>query len=164
MSQLPFRLRVLHALSASLEEINPTNGYQHDMRGAVKRGRIIFGPKDPLPMISILEAPIPLEVMRATGENVASAGGWELLIQGFVKDDFDHPTDPAHHLMAEVKAQLVKEKQRDRGRNAFGLNGRVAEMFIGQGSVRPADEANAKAFFWLTLTLIVGEYLDDPYK
>lgn len=162
--RVPFRLKVLRALSSSLEEINPINGYEHDMRGAVKRGRLTFGPKDPLPMISILEAPIPLEVSRTRGDNVSSAGPWELLIQGFVKDDFDHPSDPAHHLMAEVKAHLVKEKQRERGHNALSMQGRIADMYIGQGSVRPPDEVSNKAFFWLTLTLHIGEYLDDPYK
>ena len=159
----PFRLRVLKALSASLEEVNPTNGYQHDMRNRVFRGRIIYGPKDPLPMISILEAPIPLETLIARGAQHSSAGPWELLVQGFVKDDFQHPSDPAHHLMAEVKAQLTKEKRRDRGHNALGMSGRVAEMLIGQGSVRPPDEATDKAFFWLTVTLVVGEDLSDPY-
>lgn len=159
----PFRLRVLKALSTSIEGVNPTNGYQHDLRNAVFRGRIIFGPRDPLPMISILEAPIPLEVVRTRGENIKSTGPWELLIQGFVKDDHQNPTDPAHHLMAEVKSILVKEKRRDRGHNIFGLGARVAEMYIGQGSVRPPDEASDKAFFWLTLTLVIGEDLEDPY-
>ena len=160
----PFRLRVLKALSAAIENVNPDNGFQHDLRNAVFRGRILYDKDDPLPMISILEAPIPKDPIVTRGENVASAGQWELLIQGFCKDDRLNPTDPAHHLMAEVKAILVREKQRDRGNNSLGMGGRVAEMYIGQGSVRPPDEANDKAFFWLTLTLIIGEYLDDPYK
>lgn len=162
--RMPFRLRVLKALSACLETVNPPNGYQFDMRGRVFRGRIRYGDNDPIPMISILEAPIPLDVVQSRGANSSSTGVWELLVQGFVPDDSVNPTDPAHHLMAEVKSVLAKEKIRDRGHNMLGLSGRVVEMEIGQGSVRPPDEATDKAFFWLTLSLRIGEDLLDPYK
>lgn len=166
MSKEPFRLRVLKALTVTLEGVNPDNGYEHDMRKAVFRGRVRYGPKDPLPMLSILEAPIPLDVIQSRGANPNSSGPWELLIQGFVKDDSKNPSDPAHHLMAEVKAVLALEKLRrnDRQPDMFGLGGRVLEMQIGQGSVRPPDEVSDKAFFWLTLTLRIAETLDKPYE
>ena len=127
------------------------------------RGRIKYDDGDKLPFASILEAPIPLEVVQSRGDNDKSTGGWELLIQGFVDDDKRHPTDPAHHLMAEVKAVLVKDKRADRAKNMLGMRGRVFEMYIGQGAVRPPDEASDKAFFWLTLTLNMAEDLADPY-
>lgn len=161
--RLPFRLRVLRALTSLLEGVTPEAGYKHDLRGVVFRGRDTFGPEDPLPMISILEAPIPLETLISRNTNSASAGEWELLIQGFTPDDPLNPTDPGHHLMAEVKSVLAKEKQKDRGRNLLNQGNRVMEIRIGQGSVRPADEASDKAFFWLTLTLKMGEELADPY-
>ncbi|MEN3144652.1 hypothetical protein ABDF71_21920 [Ochrobactrum sp. WV_118_8] len=166
MSIDPFRLRVLKALTQTLEEVNLDNGYAHDMRKAVFRGRVRYGPRDPIPMLSILEAPIPLDVIQSRGANPNSSGPWELLIQGFVKDDPKNPSDPAHHLMAEVKAVLALEKLRrnDREPNIFGLGGRVMEMQIGQGSVRPPDEVSDKAFFWLTLTLRIAETLDKPYE
>lgn len=166
MSKEPFRLRVLKALTVTLEGVNPDNGYENDMRNAVFRGRVRYGPKDPIPMISILEAPIPLDVIQSRGANPNSSGSWELLIQGFVKDDPKNPSDPAHHLMAEVKAVLALEKLRrnDRQPNMLGLEGRVMEMQIGQGSVRPPDEVSDKAFFWLTLTLRLAETLDKPYE
>lgn len=162
--RLPFRLRVLHNLTSLLETVNPSNGFQYDVRGCVFRGRDTFGPQDPLPMVSILEAPIPLETILSRNTNAASSGDWELLIQGFVPDDPLNPTDPAHHLMAEVKSVLVAEKQKNRGRDMLGMGNRIMEMKIGQGTVRPADEATDKAFFWLTLTLKMGEDLSDPYQ
>ncbi|MBK3745541.1 hypothetical protein G3A39_41000 [Paraburkholderia aspalathi] len=164
MNETPFRLRVLHGLTKVLEGVNPDNGFQFDMRNSVFRGRVKYGPKDPIPMISILEAPIPLDVLRSKGENPNSTGEWELLIQGFVKDDFVNPSDPAHHLMAEVKAALAAEKRRDNIYNMLGMEGRVVEMYIGQGTVRPPDDATDKAFFWLTLTLKLVEFLTEPYR
>lgn len=159
----PFRLRVLKSLSAVLEQVNPDNGYHFDLRAKSFRGRVRFGPKDPIPMVSILEAPIPAEVSESRGDNGKSAGPWELLIQGFADDDRENPSDAAHHMMAEVKSILVKEKQRENGTNMLGMNGRVYEMRIGQGSVRPPEDPTTEAFFWLTLTLKLAEDLENPY-
>jgi len=163
VQRVPFRLMIMRALSSTLEQVNPTNGFTYDMRGRVFRGRVRYGETDPIPMISILEAPIPIEVVHAKGDANKSNGNWELLVQGFVEDDKLNPTDPAHHLMAEVKMALTKDKANNRATNILGMNGAVYEMFIGQGAVRPPDEASDKAFFWLTLTLRLAEDLDNPY-
>lgn len=160
---VPFRLRVLKALTLLIEGVNPDNGYHHDLRGNVFRGRVRFGQDDPATMVSILEAPIPQEPIEARGAKAASSGLWELLIQGFVDEDRQNPSDPAHHLMAEVKSALVKDKIATRGSNILGMDGRVMEMSIGQGTVRPADDPTTEAFFWLTLTLRIAENLENPY-
>lgn len=162
MAERPFRLRVLDALTATLETIPDGNG--GDMTGAVFRGRLIYGDQEPLPMISILEPPIPVEVLMKNGDIEHSTGLWELLIQGFVRDDPYNPTDPAHILMAEAKKALVAEKRRDRGNNAFGMKGRVVEVHIGQGTARPPDEVSDRGFFWLLLSLRLVENLADPYE
>lgn len=159
----PFRLRVLMALTALLQTITPANGFQFDFSDSVFRGRTKFGPNDPLPMLSILEAPIPLDQLDSAPEYGFSSARWELLIQGFCSDDIDNPTDPAHRLMAEVKQVLIEDRQKDRGHNILGMGGRVAQMSIGQGAVRPADEASDKGFFWLTVTLHIVEDLSKPY-
>lgn len=156
----PFRLRVLKALTKALEEVE-FDGVT--MEGRTFRGQLVYGDDEPLPMYSILEPPIPLDVLFSKGDKAHSTGLWELLIQGFVPDDPTHPTDPAHYLMALTKARLVREKRRDRGNNILGMGGRVMEMFIGQGSVRPADEVSARAYFWLTLTLRMAENLEDAF-
>lgn len=159
----PFRLRVLKALSTALEEINPDNGYKHDLRGNVFRGRDIFGEDDPLPMVSILEAIDEKKMLPTPEAGSAQAGPWELLIQGFIDDDFEHPTDPAHGLMAEVKKRLIQERVRDRQYNILGMGGKVTELRLSHGVVRPPDEVSAKAYFWLRLTLVMVENLLDPY-
>jgi hypothetical protein len=163
VKRIPFRLRVLKSLSILIEQVNPDNGCHFDLRGKVFRGRVRFDKDDPIPMVSILEAPIPAEVSQSRGSNPKSTGNWELLIQGFADDDRANPSDAAHHMMAEVKAILAKEKQRENGNDMLGTGGRVFEMQIGQGSVRPPDDPTNEAFFWLTLTLKLAEDLEEPY-
>lgn len=172
-----FRLRVLKALGAVIKTVTPANGYYLDLgdytdeagRTAprVFRGRDIFGFTDPLPMISILENPRPLGQSNAPGEGSGNAGDWEIMIQGFVQDDAENPTDPAHHLAAEVVVALARAKG-DR-QNLLGLgNGRtgscVTKMRIGAPVVRPADDATSSvAFFFLLVTLSLAEDLENPF-
>ena len=161
--RIPFRLKVLRAMTDAIAAISPANGNIHDLSdGKVRRGIIVFGEDDKPPLVTILEAPIPADVLQSGGPNPNSTGLWELLVQGFVKGGPDHPSDMAHILMAEVKAALVKEKRRDQGFDILGMKGRVTEMYIGQGSVRPED-GTSTTFFWLTLTLRLVENLEDPY-
>lgn len=159
----PFRLRVLKALSSVLEEVNPTNGYTFDLRGRVFRGRDMFGDGDPVPMVSILEAIDEKAQIPSPESGGHSTGPWELLIQGFLDDDLNHPTDPGHLLMAQVKKRLVEERVRDRQRNILGMGGKVTELRLSHGVVRPPDEVSAKAYFWLRLTLVLVENLTDPF-
>jgi hypothetical protein len=160
---IPFRLRVLRSLTSIIEQVNPTKGQHFDLRGAVFRGRARFGDDDPTPMVSILEAPIPQGSSQSKGDNTKVISEWELLIQGWSDDDRRNPSDAAHHLMAEVKSVLVREKKKDRGNNLLGMGGRVVEMYVGQGTVRPPDDPVSEAFFWLTLTLRLAEDLEQPY-
>jgi hypothetical protein len=159
----PFRLRVLQSLTTVLEGITPANGYTHDLTGRVFRGRDIFGEDDPVPMVCILEAVEEKPQLASPQSSGESAGPWELQIQGFVEDDRMNPTDPAHRLMAEVKKRLIEERTRERQRNILGMGGRITELKISHGVVRPADEISGKAYFWLRLTLGLVENLLDPY-
>jgi hypothetical protein len=164
----PIRLRVLMAMTTALSEISPGEGYAHDLRGRVFRGRRVFGTTDPVPMISILEAPIPLDQLPNPADGTDQKGQWELVVQGFVDDDRLNPTDPAHLLMAEVKQRLAQEKAKanwDRPEDGiFGLGRDVTDMYIGAGVVRPPDELSEKAFFWLQVTLAIVEDMADPYE
>lgn len=163
----PTRLRIQKAMQAALEEVNPDEGYEHDLRGRVFRGRNRFGHADPIPMVSILEAPIPLDQLTSPEDSSYHSGGWELVVQGFVEDDKQNPTDPAHRLMAEVKKRLAVERRKaawDRPEQGiFGLGQIVTKLYMGTGVVRPPDEVSEKAYFWLTVTLDIAEDLADPY-
>lgn len=176
----PFRLRLQMALAGALSSISIADGYHFDLADKVFRGRDLFGDEsDPLPMISILEPPLPLEQLRSPPLAVESSGDYDLLIQGFVKDNPTHPTDPAHLLMADVKRRLAVEKARQIPNSGgtgdpFGMgrgqivNGKpvnsVTEIRIGPGVVRPPEHGvSTKAFFWLGLTLKIVEDISQPF-
>lgn len=163
----PYRLKVQKAISAALKEITPANGYLHDLSDAVFRGRNIFGDNDPLPMVSVLEAPIQPDAPRLPDGGAAQNATWELVIQGFVEDDKFNPTDPAHRLLADVKKRLAMEAKAyvpGTGYNTFGMKGKLGKLTIGTGVVRPPDEFSSKAYFWLTINLGLIEDMDDPYS
>lgn len=174
----PFRLRVLKALSAALAEIEPATDqvYVNDLtpdgeKERVIRGRLAFGSDDPLPMLSIIEPPLAIDQLPQPKDDGGSNGEWELVIQGWVEDDHDHPTDPAHVLMADVKARLaaLKEAQekarRKTGNSAYLLGEKgVTSLQIGAGVVRPADEISSKAYFWLNIVFGVAENASNPYE
>lgn len=163
MSEYPIRLRIQRALVAALEEITVANGYQHDLTDSVFRGRATYGDSAPLPMVSILE-PIDEDEQTPTPQaGPVNKGQWTLLIQGFVQDDFDNPTDPAHNLLADVKKRLIMERIRDQQYDILGLGDYVMDIEIGPGVVRPPDEVSAKAYFWLRLRLSVVENLENPF-
>jgi len=173
----PTRLRILKNLTAIIEAIRPEDsnsqatGYTVSLQNAVFRGRNIFGDSDPLPMVAILENPIPPDQIPSPPENPARHGDWDLAIQGFCKDDRIHPTDPAYALAADVVMALSRERTRavqemkTKGRVINPLFGEkaVTGFQIGVPIVRPPDETSAKAYFWLTITLNVAENLEKPY-
>lgn len=163
----PIRLEIQKRLSDAIQEITIANGYLHDLAGAVWRGRNVFGDETPVPAISILEAPIPIDQLPSAKDNENLAGPWELVIQGWVKDDRQNPTDPAHILLADVKRRLALERVkasafRDED-GILGLGRSVTALYIGPGVVRPPDEISSKAYFWLTITLDIAENMAEPY-
>lgn len=171
----PIRLAVQIGLAECLETITHENDYRHDLTGAVYRGRAFFGEEAPLPMVSILEAPIPPDQDSNPVGATTGHGPIEYVIQGFVQDqDKKNPTDAAHYLMAEVKQALAVEVAKinpARGRgvalepNPFGLGGDIIESVdVGPGVVRPADDSvSSVAYFWLTLRIKVIEDWYNPF-
>ncbi|WP_242137020.1 hypothetical protein [Sphingomonas sp. TREG-RG-20F-R18-01] len=175
----PFKLRVLYALTDVLKTITPAAGYTFDMsdvdRGdgvsvpRVYRGRLWFGDDDPIPMISVVEGVAPGELVEEPPEDTPTAEyDWNLLIQGFVDDDPQHPTDPAYRLMADVRRRLVLERRRTVGmgdKAILGFSGganNILDLRIRPGVVRPADDVSAKAYFWCNLILRITDNAAKP--
>lgn len=158
-----FRLQVLKNLTTCLEGITIAGGYQHDLAGKVFRGRAIFGEGDPIPMVSILEVPIPLDQGDPADLKGYAHGPWALMIQGFVDDDRANPTDPAHNLMADVKKRLAIEARKAvDDYTALGFDA-IERIILGPGVVRPADEVSSKAYFYMGLTIQMSEDLMNPF-
>lgn len=163
----PRRLRILKAITTALQEIKPANAFVLDLSGpgAVSRGRAIYGEGDPLPMVSILEPPLPPDRFRDPTESSATAGLWEMVIQGFVQDDKANPTDPAHILAADLLKRLAQEKLKENGAPyAFGFQC-IRRLVIGPPVVRPPDNViSAKAYCWISLQIDLAEKLTTPYE
>lgn len=173
----PFRLRVLKALTERLKDITPANGFNSDLSdftaadgltsARVIRGRDSFGDSDELPFVSILEDFRPDDQKQGGPETTGGVGvgEWRLLIQGFVKDDPENPTDPAYVLSADVLRALVLLKK-DRY-NMLGFGSKqpcVTSLNFKQPVVRPADgEVSSTSFFFITLTLGLAENLENPF-
>jgi len=182
---LPFKLRVLRALTDCLKTITPANGYVFNMAdfdpgdgvmtSRVYRGRMAFGDDgdgggDPLPMISVLEGVSPAdENGDAPYDCTVGEYDWDLLIQGFVEDDKQNPTDPAYLLLADVRQRLAEERQRKSpndptSRFILGFEeDQITSLSFGFGVVRPADDVSAKAWFWLPVQLRIVDNASDPY-
>lgn len=163
----PIRLEVQKRMTAALEEITVAEGYQFDLEGAVFRGRMVYGDESPLPMLSILEPPIPMDQLPPPSTSNTQTGQWELIIQGYCRDDRENPTDPAHVLMADVKRRLALEKAKTNWDSPedgiFGLGRQVLNLYIGVGVVRPPDDISAVAYFWLSIMLDLAENFAEPY-
>jgi hypothetical protein len=110
-------------------------------------------------MLSIIEDPKQLERDAVPlRETDASPGDWDLLIQGFIKDDPVHPTDPAYFLAADTVAKLTEAASATR--NILGLGYKkpaVEQLHIGAPIIRPPDDISATTYFWLPVRLRLVE-------
>lgn len=164
------RLAVLKQLTTYLAtEISIANDYSHDMtREGVEhvwRGRFYTGPKMSLPAISILEGVNPDREPDTVGnQHDMQKDSWILLVQGWVDDDNENPTDPAHALLADVKMAMSKYAQKMVNLEFAGTPWtNVVQIIIEPGVVRPPDQISDKAYFWMRIVLQITEPTDDPF-
>lgn len=155
-----YRLDVLKKLTSHLRGITKANGYNHDLDASVFRGRTIFGENDPIPMLSILEAPRSDPGSFAAENGYERKEDWSLLIQGWARDDVDNPTDPAYELMDDVEKHLSRliAVSTVTGMPVYPeeymLNRSVAGIAVLPGVVRPPmEQVSSRAFFYLPLRL-----------
>ncbi len=170
------KLAIMKALTTHLEGINPD--FDHpgtdlpntiDMRGKWFRGRIGFGAETVRPFGSILEAPKPLDP-NAVGDKANRSSKWTLLVQGFVVDDKENPTDPAYELLALTEARLARiiATEAKTGEPAYPeeylLARKISGLILGEGIVRPADpQVSPTAFFYLPVTVELTTNVLNPY-
>jgi len=162
------RLGVLKQLTDYLSTtITVVNGYNNTLTDAVFRGRYWFSSNDPLPMVSILEGMTPDRnpVTAGYGQDL-QMDKWVLLIQGWVRDDPDNPTDPGHILMGDVK-QALGLLRKSLANMEYANTGTafeyVTEMEIEAGVVRPPDVLSERAYFWLRAVVEVVEEMSAPF-
>lgn len=172
----PFRLRILIALTELLRGVTTTSGYQFDLSNdqdgekRVVRGRLFLGDSEPAYMVSIIEPPSAVEAILNRGpDNTTRAGEWDILIQGWARDDEDNEEcDLAYALAADVHKALGAELKRTRtGRpsapDILGFAGKVESMKIGTPVIRPSEEVSGYGVFYTILTLKIVEDIADPF-
>lgn len=174
---VPKQLRVLHALTAHLEGINPDNvdpatgdPYTYDLRGRVYRGRSLLTIRDAAEAVALWEFPRQ-DVWAEVGEyGIVRMTSWSMMIQGWPEDDPDNPSDPAYLLMAKVEMRLSRIlAQLPEGRgpafpDEYMLGGELSSLTIAPGIVRPPEDAASRlAMFYMPLVLGVKVNVADPY-
>jgi len=158
------RLSILKTLTSLIQSITPDQGYAYDLSESVFRGRSIYGNEDALPMISILESPVPETGTTAGWLKSTRKVEWELLIQGWVKDDRYNPLDPAYDLSAAVQLQLGKVLSFDSVKGKpnypewYMLGGLIQDFDFASPVHRPPTEGlSDKAFFFLPVKVCLVE-------
>ena len=154
----PKRLVVLKAITAhQLADLTVANGYQHDLAG-VWRGRNVISDGTALPCVALIEALNPDTDSRPpSGNHAIKVNVWHMLVQGWVADDEENPTDPAYLLAADVQKSLAKLVP---GRIA----GYVEELSFEAPVCRPPDDVSSRAYFWLRLTMKIKDDSANPYR
>jgi hypothetical protein len=171
------QLRILKKLSAHLEGIHPENvdqstgePYEFDLRGRVFRGRSLLTIDDAEDSISLLEFPRQ-DIFSQVGEHgIVRMEAWQIMVQGWPKDDPENPSDPAYGLKAAVEsrlARLLAELPNGRGPAypaEYMLGGELSSLTIAPGVVRPPEDAASRlAMFYMPLVLGVRVNVASPY-
>lgn len=171
----PIKLTIAKAVVEGLKSISPANGYLSDLsdfdpgdgvnKSRVYRGRAFFGDGDPIPMVSLLEAGFEDEVLNDfVSDNPVTEYWWPLIVQGWVADDKENPTDPVYALLADVRKYLASElRKKDSGgwSQHFGIDsGIVTGLRFSAGRVRPSSELSAYAGFHLIVELRIVDKAD----
>lgn len=152
------RLQILKALTTHLEAMT---GY--DIVGKVWRGRTRPADESQQPFLILFE--MPPEYEERADQQVQQMP-WYIGIQGYVRPDGQHPTDPAHQLMAAVKQQIGKLLDDGGAQNPppeYLLNGLVEDIRVDGGMCFEPDETTNCCFFALKLTFTIVEDLENPY-
>lgn len=157
------QLVILMRLTTHLQGINAANGYDFDLTNKVFRGVTRFGADQPLPFISILESLRPDPRPREGGEErLKREDVWELLVQGWVDENRELPTDDLYRLKGAVEMRLAEVANPQS--EIYRLGRLIDRMRIGPGVVRAATpQAGGAEAFYLPLQIHYVINLADPY-
>lgn len=177
---VPQQLTIMRWLTTHLE--GATGPWTDDgpedaikLTGNVLRGRKFFSDEEFKDLgvgeavLSILEAPRPLIGETGGVERTVRKENWTLLLQGWARDTKKHPSDPAYWLKAAVEKQLALAVALDsqgepKYPEYFRMGGLVNELLVGQGLVRPPEQAITRyTMFYIPLIIDLATDLDKPY-
>lgn len=159
------RLTILKAITAQLETITITNGYQHELTGKVFRGRQGYGAETQVPYVGLFE--VRPEDMPDRADETIGKDVWVIGVQGTVKAHPDHPTDPAHNLMADIKMALggIMTRGGPGMRNPNYMFGDlIVDMVIDGGITFVPVESPELALSVNKLVITLSENMENPYE
>lgn len=165
----PKRLAVIEALQSLLATICPENGYNVDIKRRVSVGVSEYGEEFPLPMLSVLEAPMA-DIGDFGGADGVRKESWMLLVQGWIHDDPFTPTRNAYYLAADVEKCLAgvfaidRNTGRPLNKGAFRLNGTINDMSIAPPVVRPPEGGSKSAWFYMPIRIEMTTNTLNPYQ
>ena len=167
------KLELLMALTDHLEGINPdtTPGCPYDLRDQVFRGRVVFGEETKPPFIAILEAPRQINPAGGGDSKLVQDEDWVLLIQGFVDENANHPSDEAYALLAWTQQRMSRiTQQKPNGGDGglypleYRLGGKLGKIEYQIPIVRPGkDDVSATAYFYMPVTIKMVTDLANPF-
>lgn len=181
----PKILRIIKALTALLEGMNPDNTYtdgkglEHafpvDLRGKVFRGRLTVTTEEAQDALSLLENPRPADLSEAGFDRDLKQGEKILLLQGWPRDNIQHPSDHAYKLGALAEQRLSMIAKLDRkgdpmysdlymlGVDSEG-DDELIGISIGQLVVRPPGDANSRlAMFFIPVVIEFASRSSNPF-
>lgn len=194
MTRDPFKLVLQKRLCDELRKIHPYDAnhpdpayhinqgyfagedYCYDLRGAegtdankLFRGRATYGESDPDMMVSVLEDyQQGKNKLPTTGYSGIRHFEYRLLIQGFVPDDVENPTDPAQRLQADLEQKIgFLRKSVEKTQFLFdfsGNTGNVTGIWSDSGGVRPPDDLSSVAYCWIEVGMDVFQVTTSPYE
>jgi len=162
------RLQILKRLTTHLQGITVANGFENDIGDRVYRGRTSFGAETEIPALSLLESKPVDYGTYADEQKTVRMDSWTLLLQGWVEDDQENPTDPVYSLLADVEARLAQvialnPNGKPKYPTLYRLGGLINGMTLAQPIVRPPDEGlSATAYFYLPIQVDLISDLENP--
>lgn len=162
------RLQILKRLTTHLQGITVANGFENDIGERVYRGRTSFGSETEIPALSLLESKPVDYGTYADEQKTVRMDSWTLLLQGWVEDDQENPTDPVYSLLADVEMRLAQvialnSSGKPKYPTLYRLGGLINGMTLAQPIVRPPDEGlSATAYFYLPIQVDLISDLENP--
>lgn len=162
------RLQILKRLTTHLQGITVANGFENDIGERVYRGRTSFGSETEIPALSLLESKPVDYGTYADEQKTVRMDSWTLLLQGWVEDDQENPTDPVYSLLADVEMRLAQvialnSNGKPKYPTLYRLGGLINGMTLAQPIVRPPDEGlSATAYFYLPIQVDLISDLENP--
>lgn len=175
MALISKKTLILRRLTELLETISYTsyNGDEIDLEGAVSRGRALYGDEAPITFLALVEKPRQILGEGGGEQKTMYNGPWDILVQGFARDDPNHPLDPGYELLAHVEqkmARIIQESPNGMRGGLYpedyllGLKELITSFSFIMPIVRPPDnDVSNTAYFFMPVSIGLVTDMASPF-